>query len=196
MQNRKDQLVKQQFLNKVRQTETRRKHPVKIHIGEGSLCKGSVMDCSHKTFSEALHFYDKRLYYGWNPYKREGRGVWEVWYEPSYLTAVQDNNLEGYPFFQLVRIANDFEHHVKDLEFLNLDFIRQLGEMDMWKNKSFAKDLDEKIDTHEKKLEKELSESIKYTVKHNKKEFGQLKELAEHGYNPFWFFGDDKKKLK
>lgn len=192
MSTQSDKLIVSQFLAKHRQKELRRRKEIPLTIGSGSLSTGSIFDCNRKSFERALKDLDQRLYVGWNPYKNEGRGIWEVWYRPSKKTAQIEAECKDYVISVLEYRPSDMEHWVKDLDFLSYDFIRQLREMDMWENKQFAEQLDQKLVDHEKKLDKDLNDSIKYTVKHNKKEFGQLKELAEHGYNPLWFFSDKK----
>jgi hypothetical protein len=67
--------------------------------------------------------------------------------------------------------------------------------MDMWSNKQFISQMDDKLEDDQDKLNKAENDSIKYAVKHYKQEFRQLKGLAQDGYNPFWFFSDNKEKI-
>lgn len=135
---------------------------------------------------------DDRLYVGWNPFKKDGQGIWEVWYRPSKKTATLEAECKYYSISVLEYKPNDFEHWVADLEFLSYDFLNRLREMDMWENKNFIQKMDDRLEEDQEKLNKAEEESIKYAVKHNKKLFSQLKGLAQDGYNPFWFFSDKR----
>lgn len=164
-----------------------------LEIGPtGNLIQGNIFDCNKKSFVRALKAYDNQLYLVWNPKKREGLGVWEVWRNPTKKTLVNQGVYEGNTLFTLEYKPNSFEHHVQDLEYLSYNFITRLHEMDMWNNKQFLDQMDQRLEDDQDKLNKSEEESIKYAVKHNKKLFKELAQLTKEGYNPLWFFSDKK----
>lgn len=168
-----DDLIKRRAREDAFETADRRNNEPKLAMGRGHVVKGHILDCNRKMFERALTAYWDRLFVGWNPYKKDGWGCWEVWQKP-----IKSKKL------------SNFEHWVADLDFLSLDFIGRLREMDAWANKDLVKSMDDKYDDIVAKAEKDEDESIKYAVRHNKKEFAKLKELAGEGYNPLWFFSD------
>ncbi|GAC1501952.1 MAG: hypothetical protein NVS1B10_06460 [Candidatus Saccharimonadales bacterium] len=170
-----DELLKIRHYKNELATAFRRKREPKLPLGPGHVIKGSMFDCNRKVFEKALTDYWDRLFVGWNPYKLDGKGCWEVWQKPI---AKQE--------------LNDFEHWVADLEYLSLEFIKKLESMDAWKHKSMVSDIDEAHENYEAELDRKETELIKYTVKHNKSLFGKLKGLAQDGYNPLWFLSDNK----
>lgn len=170
----RDHHVKQALLKAIR---TKRPEPDLPH-GPGLAVKGSIMDCDRRLFETMLKTYWDRLFVGWNPFKMNGRGCWEVWQRPIAKSEL-----------------NDMEHWVADLPFLRLDFVKELQRMDAWEyeknhGRTLNEDMDESYDKWEEKLEKQEDESIRYAVRHNKSLFGKLKGLAQDGYNPLWFFSD------
>lgn len=160
--------------------------------GPGHMVKGSLFDCSRNLFERLLKTYFSQLYVGWNPFKNEGQGCWEVWQKPSFKTATKRVESKDYTIFTLDYQPNDFEHHVYDLPYLTPKFIDRLREMDMWENKNFAKNLDYQLEEDQQDLDRKEQEDIKYAVRHHKDLFRQLKALAQDGYNPFWFFSDHR----
>lgn len=151
--------------------------------GIGLIIKGSIFDCNRDHFERVLTACWDRLFVGWNPYKLEGRGCWEVWQRPIKRTEL-----------------NDMEHWVADLPFLRLNFIEDLRRMDAWEHqksegRSLVVDADQAHSDWEDKIEKQETESIQYAVKHNKSLFRKLKGLAADGYNPLWFFSDKKERI-
>lgn len=160
--------------------------------GPGHTAKGSMYDCNRGYFERVLKSYYSELYLGWNPYKNYGHGVWEVWQKPVRQTKVYQGRIDGVPLYSFISEPNDMEHHVYDLPFLTISFISKLKEMDSWEQKRFFEEADDKQDDQEAKEDKIFDESIKYAVRHNKSAFRQLKQLAQDGYNPFWFFSDKR----
>lgn len=171
-----DELVKRRHrIDAFDKAERTQKEPV-LHRGPGHTCKGSIFDCNRKVFERALTNYWERLFVGWNPYKKEGRGCWEVWQKP----------IKG-------RELNNFEHWVADLDFLDLNFINRLREMDAWENKQLVGEMDDASEAFYEKAEREEAENYRYIARHHKKLFAELKEHVASGLNPFWFFSDKKK---
>lgn len=162
-----------------------------IH-GPGHANKGSIFDCNREYFERALKTYFSELYLGWNPYKNEGRGVWEVWQMPVRRKMVYQGRIDGVPLYTAEIEPNDFEHHVYDLPYLTVAFIDKLREMDSWLVKDYFRQADYKQWDQEDKEDKIEEDNIKYVVRHNKDLFGKLKGLAQDGFNPFWFFSDKR----
>jgi len=170
-----DELVKIRHYKKMIAQAERRGNDPQLQRGPGHTRKGSIFDCDRKSFEKALTNYWDRLYVGWNPYKNEGNGCWEVWQKP-----IKKED------------TSDFEHWVADLPYLTLAFIKRLKEMDAWENKNIVKDIDDKYEDEQLKLTKEEEDNIRYVVRHNKSLFKRLKVLAQDGYNPLWFFSDKR----
>lgn len=160
--------------------------------GPGFITRGSIFDCDRKYFERVLKTYFRELYVGWNPFKNNGAGVWEVWQKPFTKTAVKEAECRDYTLFELRDKPNDFEHHVYDLPYLTPTFIDKLREMDTWEQKRFFEAADDRQDDLEDKYDKMEEESIKYAVRHHKSLFRKLKQFAQEGYNPFWFFSDKR----
>lgn len=163
---------------------------VPVLNGPGHVVKGSIFDCNRATFERAIKAYASNLFVGWNPYKNQEQGCWEVWAMPSKKTPIYQGSIDGHPFYSLETVPNDFEHHVYDLQYLTLDFVGKLREMDMWANRHYLDQMDQYIDDYEQELDEKLAADIKYTVKHNKSVFRKLKQFALDGLNPLWFFSD------
>lgn len=188
-----DRIVRDQAIRRHRAQEHRQKREKPFHQGPGWTKVGSIFDMNRATFGRMLRAYSTDLYFGWNPMKNFGYGVWEVWQKPRMLTPVkQDVTFNGESVFILEYQPNDFEHHVFDLQFLTPRFIEKLREMDMWENKHLIKQADDRLETDNEKINKEEEDSIKYAVRHNKAAFKKLKALAQDGYNPLWFFSDKR----
>lgn len=179
-QARNDKRVKQHHKKMALQKAFRTKKEPKLPLGDGHIITGSIFDCNRSYFERLLKAYWDRLFLGWNPYKKDGRGCWEVWQEP-----IRKGDLD------------DMEHWVADLDYLTPAFIDELRRMDSWEHKkntgySMAKTMDDAYEEYEAEIQRKEDESIKYAVRHNKRLFGQLKGLAQDGYNPLWFFSDKK----
>lgn len=167
--------------------------------GPGFVVRGSLHDCSRVYFERLLKTYFRELYVGWNPFKNNGNGTWEVWQRPLTKTAVIQAECRDYTIWELrdrpteVNYAvYDMEYHVYDLPYLTPTFIDKLREMDTWENKRFFEDADDQQDELEDKYDRMEEESIKYAVRHHKSLFRKLKQYAQDGYNPFWFFSDKR----
>lgn len=187
-----DRKVRDQAIRRHREKEFRQKRQIPVPNGPGWTSVGSIFDCSRVEFEKKLKSYFSDLYVGWNPLKRDGLGCWEIWQKPSKLTAVKQGNFGDGILYLLELCPNDFEHHVYDLPYLTYAFIDKLREMDMWENKQFLEQMDENDDIEYERQEKKEADAIKYAVRHNKSLFKKLKELAQDGYNPFWFFSDKR----
>lgn len=175
-----DELLKIRHYREAIDTAERRQNEVKLKPGIGHVVIGSIHDCNKKSFEKALKTYWDRLFVGWNPYKNDGNGCWEVWQKPLHKAQL-----------------SNFEHWVADLPFLRMDFIDDLRRMDDWEYKknvgrSRVDDMDRAYVDYEIGLDKQEDELIKYAVRHNKSAFGKLKGLAQDGINPFWFLSDKK----
>lgn len=187
-----DKLVLDQAILRHKQRELRQKREIPIPRGIGWTSKGSVLDCNRQYFDFLLKQYFSSLYVGWNPMKNEGKGCWEVWQRPSKKVLVLQGETDFGPLYTLEYQVSDFEHWVQDLPYLTPTFINRLREMDMWENKQFLDQMDNRMDEDQDKLDREEEDSIKYAVRHNKSLFRKLKGLAEDGYNPLWFFSDKR----
>lgn len=179
-QRANDKLVKEHHKKQAFMKAFRTKREPKLHTGIGHIVTGSMYDCNRSYFERLLSNYWDRLFLGWNPFKKEGLGCWEVWQRP-----IRQRDL------------NDMEHWVADIDYLTPKFIDELRRMDAWQHKkdsgySLAEDMDREATDWEIDIEKKEDESIKYAIRHNKSLFGKLKSLAQDGYNPLWFFSDKK----
>lgn len=194
--NLNNKIVRDQALLRHRETEARRKVEIALPNGDGNIITGSIFDCNRKNFEKMLRAYWDRLYVGWNPYKEQGRGCWEVWSRPSQKTAVisyesPEKLPSGNPEFTIVTTQykpNDYEHWVADLPFLSYDFIKKLREMDGWENKNQVADHDHAYEQQREKADKDEEEHLKYIVRHNKQAFRDLLDYTQQGYNPLDFF--------
>lgn len=185
-----DKIILDQAILRHQEREYRQKREISFHNGPGWISVGSVFDCNRKSFERALRDYSDRLYVGWNPFKREGRGCWEVWHRPSQKTPVLRyyDEITGIKIATLEYLPNDFEHWVADLEYLSYDFIGKLRKMDAWENKQLISGQDDLYEEERAKAEKAEDEHIKYVVKHNKQAFRDLLDYTQSGYNPLDFF--------
>lgn len=204
-----DKLIKEQAIIREYEMALRRKREPEFTHREGHSIIGSIHDCSRKGFERALRAYWDRLYVGWNPYKKEGKGCWEVWQRPSTKKPVlwgyvKDGDFSTFKsslsfhnqyaetgwekVFSLEWKPNDYEHWVADLEYLSYNFIGRLREMDSWENKQLVAQHDEKYEEHFRKLESEENDNIKQIVKEHKRAFRDLLDYTQSGINPLDFF--------
>lgn len=192
MRTATDNLILKQAIERHKAKEIRTKREIPIPHGPGWATVGSVMDCDRKNFERLLKDYSESLYVGWNPMKRDGRGCWEVWHRPSKKTARVAYDSSDFAIITTEYVVSDFEHHVYDLDFLHYSFIEKLRRMDMWANRQFIQQMDERLKEDQDKLDRAEEESIKYASKHYKAEFKKMHEAVQAGINPFWFFSDKK----
>lgn len=185
-----DQLVKKQAIQREYEQAARRKREPKFPHGPGHASTGSIYDCNRKSFEKALRSYWDKLYVGWNPYKKDGQGCWEIWQQPSKKSRVlQYHNEEtGVKIYTLEFKPNDFEHWVADLDYLSYDFIGKLRSMDAWENKHLIAQHDDEYEAHREKLERDEDDNIRQVVKENKRAFRDLLEYTQAGFNPLDFF--------
>ncbi len=185
-----DQQIKAQAILRNEEQQARRKKEYTPIRGEGNTVIGSIHDCSRVGFEKALRAYWDKLYVGWNPFKQEGRGCWEVWQRPSKKTPIlrYHNEETGEKVYTLEYLPNDFEHWVADLEYLSYDFIGKLRSMDSWTNKNLTLEHDNKYDEARQKADKAEDDNIKYVVRHNKKVFRDLLDYTQAGFDPLQFF--------
>jgi len=183
-----DKLVKQQAIKREYDRAARQKREPHFPQGEGHSIVGSIYDCNRAGFERALKSYWSRLYVGWNPFKKDGRGCWEVWQTPSRKTAKIAYKDDNMTIITSEYESSDFEHWVADLDFLSYDFIKRLREMDGWENKQLIAQHDEKYEQHFIDLEKQEDDNIKYIVKNNKQVFRDLLDYTQSGFNPLDFF--------
>ncbi len=184
-----DRIVKSQAILREQETEFRRKQIRQVPKGPGNTCVGSIFDCNRKSFERMLKGYWDRLYVGWNPFKNEGRGCWEVWSRPSKKTATLEyEDTSGLKFYKLDYKPNDYEHWVADLDYLHYGFIEKLKKMDSWENKQLVSDHDYEYTKYQDKEQQKEDDNIKYVVRHNKQLFKDLLEYTQQGYDPLQFF--------
>lgn len=185
-----DRLVKNQAIQREYEQAVRRKREPKFLQQEGNSIIGSIHDCSRRGFEKTLKNYWDKLYVGWNPYKKEGSGCWEVWQQPTKKSKVLQyfNEDTGLKIYTLEFKPSDYEHWVADLEYLSYGFIDKLRSMDAWENKSLLADHDDAYEKHFEKLEKEEDDNIRQVVKENKKAFRDLLDYVQAGYNPLDFY--------
>lgn len=185
-----DFLVREQAILRNKEREARQKREIKLPQGPGSTSVGSIHDCNRDHFERLLRAYWDKLYVGWNPYKNEGRGCWEVWQYPLKKTPVlrYHNEQTGEKIFTLEYKTNDFEHWVADLDYLAYDFIEKLRKMDSWANKHQVAEHEYEYERWQQKMYDAEDENIEYVVKHNKKAFRDLLTHAQNGVDPLQFF--------
>lgn len=184
-----DRLVLDQAIRRNLEIEDRRKKEHPLPKGIGNIVIGSIHDCNRIKFRKMLRDYSDRLYAGWNPFKKDGQGCWEVWHRPTYKTPVlayKDDS--GLKIWITEYKPNDFEHWVADLDYLSYDFISKLREMDSWENRQLISGHDDKIEESRRKDEQSNEDNIKYVVKHNKALFRDLLDYTQAGYDPLQFF--------
>ncbi len=187
-----DIAVREQAISRYREQELRRKTEITPVRGIGSIVTGTIYDCNVKHFRRVLRDYSDRLYVGWNPYKKDGQGCWEIWHRPTYKTPVYRGKHEGIEYYSLEYRPNDFEHWVADLDYLDYAFLDRLREMDSWENRNLISGHDEALDQLRVKADKDETEHLKYVVRHNKQAFKDLLEYTQQGYNPLEFFINKK----
>lgn len=175
--NRADKLVRDMFIKKVKRTEARKGIFLAPPRRIGNITKGTLHDCNRKAFERSIRAYDSKLIVGWNPLKRDGLGVWEVWRLPEHKPVSE---------------MSDFEHWVADLPYLSYGFIEKLKSMDSWANKHQVVDSEQAAEDYESALNKHEEELVKYAVKHNKRAFREMAGHVKQGINPFWFFSDKR----
>lgn len=185
---RNDKLIRDQAILRNREIEARRKQERTPPQGLGNIITGSVFDCNRKHFERVLRDYSDRLYVGWNPYKKEGQGCWEIWHRPTYKTPVHRLDYQGVSYYSLEYLPNDFEHWVADLDYLDYTFISRLREMDSWENRQLVSSHDDQAEAFKDKLDRDETEQLKYVVRHNKSAFKDLLDYTQQGFNPLDFF--------
>lgn len=187
---KQDQVIKTQAIQREYEQAERRKREPSFSKGDGNTIVGSIFDCNRAHFERLLKGYWDKLYVGWNPFKNEGRGCWEVWQQPTKKTPVLKyyDESEGTKIYTLEYQPNDFEHWVADLPFLTYKFIEKLRSMDAWENKQQVSDHDHAIERHHQKLEEEETDNIKQIVQNNHQAFRDLLDYTQSGYNPLQFF--------
>lgn len=185
-----DRLILNQAILRHKERQVRQKRDIPIPHGPGWLRKGSIFDGNRKNFEKALRAYSDRLYVGWNPMKNDGNGCWEIWHRPSRKTAVLQyyDEKTGFKLYSAEYQPNDFEHWVADLDFLDINFIGKLRNMDSWENKQLISGHDDKTEEEKQKLEQNEDEHLKYVVRHNKQAFRDLLDYTQAGFNPLQFF--------
>jgi hypothetical protein len=185
-----DKIVKNQAILREYERADRQKREAKFPQKDGNIVVGTMYDCNRKHFERALKAYSERLYVGWNPFKKDGQGCWEVWFRPSRKTPVLRyyDELTGVKIYTAEYVPNDFEHWVADCDYLSYDFIGKLREMDSWENKQLISGHDDALQAHEDKLERQEDDNIKQIVKENKKAFRDLLDYTQSGFDPVQFF--------
>jgi len=185
-----DQRIKEQAIKREYELAQRRKRDPKFAHGWGHSTVGSIHDCNRAAFERSLRAYWDRLYVGWNPYKKDGNGCWEVWQKPAEKRPIlaYDDETTNTKIYTLEAISSDYIHWVADLDYLSYDFIAKLRSMDAWEDKQLLQKHDDAYEAHFDKLEREENENIKYVVKHNKQVFRDLLDYTQQGFNPLDFF--------
>lgn len=183
-----DRIIRDQAILRNKERENRRGYEINPPRGPGNTSVGSIYDCNRKHFERALKRYWDKLYVGWNPYKNDGIGCWEIWQQPSKKTPVLRYDDGDMAIWTTEYQPSDFEHWVADLPYLSYDFIGKLREMDAWENKQLAKTNDDKLEDYNTKKQHAEDENIRYVVKHNKQVFKDLLEYTQQGYDPTQFF--------
>lgn len=185
-----DKITKNQAILRNQEREVRQKRRIDPDRGPGNTSVGSIHDCNRKHFERALRACWDKLYVGWNPYKNEGRGCWEVWQRPSKKTPVlrYHNEVTGEKIYTLDFLPNDFEHWVADLDYLSYDFIGKLKEMDSWENRNLVAQHDQSLEDYNQKQQKKEDDNIKYVVRHNRQQFRDLLDYTQQGFDPLQFF--------
>jgi len=183
-----DKLILDQAILRNRETEARRKQESLPPRGLGGVVVGTIFDCNRRHFERVLRDYSDRLYVGWNPFKKDGQGCWEVWHRPTYKTPVYRGDFEGVAYYSLEYKPNDFEHWVADLDYLDYSFVSKLREMDAWENKQLVSAHDDKYEEHRDTEDRKETEHLRYIVKHNRSLFRDLLDYTQQGYNPLDFF--------
>jgi hypothetical protein len=158
---------------------------MKLEIGPtGKLVRGSVFDVNKAALERALRQYDNLLYITWNPKKRSGMGCWEIRRRPEKKTAVHQGSWNGIEFYALESKELDLVNHVLDLPVLTYKAVQKIQEMDAWKVKDFAHELDRKAAEHADSVREKTADETRYLIKQHKREIQEFKELLLSGMNP------------
>ncbi len=168
-----DYIVRKQAIKRELEMADRRKREPSFPNGLGNTVTGTIYDCNRASFERALKAYWDKLYVGWNPFKKDGYGCWEVWQQPTQKTPVLrylDKKTDT-KIYTLEFVLSDYLHWVADLDYLDMAFIGKLRSMDAWEDKQLTAKHDDAYIQHEIDLEKQEDENIKYVVKHNKQVF-------------------------
>lgn len=187
---KQDLLVKNQAILRNKEREFKQKREIKLPQGPGSISVGTIYDCNRNHFERLLKAYWDKLYVGWNPFKSEGLGCWEIWQRPLKKTPVLQyhDEITGDKIYTLEYRSSDYEHWVADLPHLSYAFIEKLKKMDSWENKNQVSDHDYEHAKYQDKLEAQENENIRNVVKDNKKHFRDLLDYVQSGYDPVQFF--------
>lgn len=160
----------------------------------GRTVRGSVWDWPLWKITKEVQRIEPRLYFKWNPEKNEGRGIWELRIHPTKKTAVNQGWVGEALLFTVEYVENPLEHHIKDFEVINGRVIDWLHEHDTQKDKFWTQKLDEAYVSAIDSADKKNAENRKYIAKHYKKEFRQLLDLTQSGYDPMgWAYHKPKK---
>lgn len=183
-----DSVIKDQAILRNQEQQERRKREILLPRGPGNTVTGSIHDCNRKHFERVLKAYWDKLYVGWNPYKNDGIGCWEVWQQPSKKTPVLRYEDDSMSLWTMEYKPSDYEHWVADIPYLSYSFIYKLKAMDAWENKHLTQQADDQLDEYHEKRQKAEDDNIKYVVKHNKSLFRDLLDYTQQGYDPMQFF--------
>lgn len=159
----------------------------------GKLVQGSLFDCNKKRLERMLKDYDKQLYLKWNPKKNKGWGCWELRRRPNQKTLIT-HDCGDFVIHKVAYKENDLVHHVLDLEYLSYSVLDRLREMDAWENKRLIADGDYEAERRQDREYDKYVEDRRHAIRQDKKYWKEYLELVRSGYNPAWFFADDKKK--
>lgn len=149
----------------------------------GRLSTGHVLDVAKRPFERALQDFDSQLYVEWNPKKLKGWGCWEIRRMPAYKSIVETAQIGDTTIVRLEYLENDVENHVLDCAFLNYDQLRKIKSMDTWNKNHWINDLEYHEQQNREKQREAARKEFAYTLKQNKRVFGELKELVRSGKN-------------
>lgn len=173
--------------------EERYNRPVPVKKGQGLVVKGTVFDVNRKNFERALKDLDPELFVVWNPYRKEGVGCWQIWIKPLTKTPVYQTTHEGNEIHSLEYKYIPVEHHIMDLDTLNYDVIEKLRKMRV--TVQDIENADYEARRKQVKEEEQYLQERKYAVRHTREIWKAFHEYVKSGYNPMWFFDQNRKSL-
>lgn len=147
----------------------------------GRIVQGHVLDCRLKPLLQKCQDLEPRLYFKWNPDKKDGRGVWEVRIKPLKKTVIYQGNYQGSNIFVVDYKENAFEAHIKDFDNLNYNILEWLRAHDTYQHHSYSKKLDYDLEKYKEKTHRIQAQDKKDYYKEHRKYFKHLQEEALSG---------------
>lgn len=154
---------------------------------ESNLIQGNVLDVGLSAISEAVKRYEPRLYFKWNPKKREYKGCWELRIKPTEKRIVETINSPVGVIHVLEAKEYNWVNHVKDFETLDYRILDWMFNNDGFRNEAahkhnqLAQELEKNIDGTRESHEKAKDSEWNYVAKQTVSEWRKVKEDLNSG---------------